>query len=383
MLNEKYSNPTIYFFGKDQEKNLDYIKQKNYLKVLIHYGQGSIKSNGIYNKITAILQEFKIDYLELGGVEENPKSDLVNEGIELCKKYNVDFILAIGGGSVIDSTKAISIGSKTKSNFFDFFEGKQEPQNATDFGIIVTNSGAGSETSATSVITCSQTKIKKAYVHPLMRARFAVLNPDFTITVPLYTTTCGIVDSISHVFERYFSNTEYVDCSDRLSEALIQTLMKYALLIQKEPNNYDYRSEIMWASKMASDQIMYLGRKQEWTCHYIAHLIGSITDKKHGEILAIIFPSWMKYVYRSNEKLFLQFSKRIFKSSNIEEAIQKYILFLKKVKMPTTLREIGFTNQDDFKYIASELAKINPSATLGNFQRLSKNDILHILNAAV
>lgn len=383
MINETYENRTIYFFGEGEEKNLDFICKNKYSKILLHYGKRSIVSNGIYDKIINILNTLNIDFIELCGVDENPKSDLVSKGITLCKNNNIDFILAVGGGSVIDSAKAISIGSKYDGNFFDFFEGIANPKDAIDFGIVLTNSGSGSETSITSVITHKEKKVKKNYVNQLMRAKFAILNPSFTKTVPLNITTCGIVDSISHIFERYFTNTEFVDCSDRLSEALMQTLIKYALLIQKDPENYNYRAEIMWACKMASDQLIYLGRKQEWTCHYIAHEIGALTDKPHAEILSIIFPSWMKFVSKKNPKKFLQLFKRVFNVNNIQDGIKEYISFLISIKMPTTLTQIDFTDKNQFEIIAQNLEKINPSGTIGNIQRLDKNDILSILNMSI
>jgi alcohol dehydrogenase len=383
MINETYYNRTIFYFGRDTELNLEYLKRNKYSNILLHYGNTSIKTFGIFEKVTKILNDLEINYFELGGVEENPKSDLVYKGIKLCKDNGITFILAVGGGSVIDSAKAISIGSKYKDDFFDFFLGKAEPISATPLGIVLTNSGAGSETSSTSVISNTYLNIKKAYSHNLMRAEFAILNPENTISVPLYVTTCGIIDSITHILERYFTNTKNVDCSDRLGEALLHTLIKYAYLIQKEPDNYDYRAEIMWACKMATDQLVHLGRKQEWTCHYIAHEIGALTNKSHGEILSVIFPSWMKYVCKDNEKIFLQFAQRIFNVNSIEEGIRSFELFLKDMKMPTTLNEIDFINKDQFTLIANNLELINPSGTIGNLKRLNKNDITCILEMAL
>lgn len=383
MLNEKYENKTVFYFGKDTEINLITELQNNYSKILLHYGASSFKKFGLYEKITNMLNNANIEFIELGGVKANPKADLVYKGIEICRDKNIDFILAVGGGSVIDSAKAIAVGTKYSGDFFDFYLKESNPKEALPLGVILTNSGSGSETSATSVITKTDINKKLDFASNLIRAKFSLLNPQNTLSVPVHTTICGIIDSLTHIFERYFSNTEFVDCSDRLSEALMQTLMKYAVLIKDSPQNYDYRAEIMWACKMASDQIIYVGRKQDWSCHLISHEIGALCDKPHGEILSAIFPSWMKYCYKENEKLFSQFAKRVFNSDNIEIGIDRFIEFLKEVNMPTSLKEIGFTNQSDFETVAQNCSKINPSGTIGNFKRLNKNDIIQILTNAI
>lgn len=383
MLNEIYKNKTTFYFGKDMETNIEEILRNKFSKILIHYGLNSLNKSKLLPKIKRLLNDLNISIYELGGVESNPKSDLVYEGIELCKKNEIDFILAIGGGSVIDSAKAIAIGSKYKDDFFDLFNSKAIPTEAIKIGVILTNAGSGSETSCTSVITNVSTNIKKAFQHSLMQPHFSILNPENTLSVPIDTTLYGIVDSICHIFERYFSNTQYVDCSNRISEALMQTLIKYAFLIKKDPSNYNYRAEIMWTCKLASDQLVYLGRKQEWTCHYIAHEIGAICDKSHGSILAVIFPHWMNYVFMENKILFLQFAKNIFNKETEEEGISALRLFFKELNMPTTLKELKKDIEKDFEKIALNISSINPSGTIGNFKRLDKKDINAILMNAL
>ncbi len=380
MLNGIYENKTVFYFGQNSEINIIKELKGNFSKILLHYGSNSFKKYGLYKKITRILEDANIDFIELGGVEPNPKSNMVYEGIDICKNNNIDFILAVGGGSVIDSAKAISIGARYSSDFIDFYFGKKQPEGTIPLGIVLTNAGSGSETSATSVITHTEINKKLALCHPLLRAQFSILNPENTLSVPMHTTICGIVDSITHVFERYFSNTEFVDCSDRLSEGLIQTLMKYAVLIKDDPENYNYRAEIMWASKMATDELIYVGRKQDWSCHLIAHEIAGICNKPHGEILSVIVPNWMKFVCKENEELFLRFSKRIFNVDTTEEGIEEFIKFLKRVNMPTSLQNIDFTNKWDVEQVAQNCAKVNPSGTIGNFKRLNENDIMQILN---
>lgn len=382
MLNDRYENKTVFYFGKDTEINLERELQGKYSKILLHYGSGSLKKYGLYEKIINILKSIGVEMFELGGVEPNPKADLIYKGIELCKKNNIDFILAAGGGSVIDSAKAIALGANYEGDFFDFYLNKAKPEKALPLGIVVTNCGSGSETSNASVITNTELNKKLTFCSSLIRAQFSILNPKNTLSVPVRTTICGIIDSITHIFERYFSNTEFVDCSDRLSEALMQTLIKYAKLIKVEPENYDYRAEIMWACKMATDPLLFIGRKQDWSCHIIAHEIAAICDSPHGEILSVLFPSWMKHVCNANERLFLQFSQRVFGKDSIEGGIKAFIDFLKEVGMPTSFKELGFTDKKGFETVAQNCAEINPSGTIGNFKRLDKYDIIEILKNA-
>jgi alcohol dehydrogenase YqhD (iron-dependent ADH family) len=217
---------------------------------------------------------------------------------------------------------------------------------------------------------------------------FAMLNPANTFTVPKYYTACGIVDAIAHILERYFSNTPYVDCTDRIGEGLIKTLMKYAVMVDKEPNNYDVRAEIMWACKLAHDNTAGFGRQQDWACHKISHEIGARYDVAHGAILAVIFPAWMEYVSKINEGKFIQFANRVFdidtdsleSSKAIMLAINKFQQFLITIGMPSSLREIGLSNKSEFDDIANQCVSLMPSGTIGNFVRLSPRDIKAILN---
>ena len=379
MLNGKYENPTIYYFGTDTEKFIAEELKGKYNNILLHFGKESFKSSELYPKIVEILNNAGIKYTELGGVESNPKADLVYKGIEICKSKDIDFILAVGGGSVIDSAKAIALGSLFDGDFWDIYLNKIPcPNKILPFATVLTNCGSGSETSTTSVITKENSKIP--FYNPILRSKFSIMNPQNTVTVPIYPTLCGIFDSITHVFERYFSNTEYVDCSDRLCEGLILTLMKYAKLIKNEPKNYDYRAEIMWACKMATDPIISFGRKEDWSSHIIAHFIGGLTNRSHGEILSIIYPAWLEYCAGANEKLMKQFSKRIFNTEDIDVAIKSLRYFIQEIGLPLKLSEIGF-DKKYFDYIANECAKINPSSTIGNFKRLDKKDIINILES--
>jgi len=388
MLNGIYRNPTVVYFGKDVELSVGEVTRMYSNKILLHYGNESFKKYGLYDKVVASLNTANISFIELGGVKSNPRAELVYKGIEICKQENIDFILAVGGGSVIDSAKAIAIGVPYDGDFWDFFERKLTPQKSIKVGVILTIPGAGSETTEGAVITNDKLKKKYECASPVMFPVFAMLNPALSFTVPKYYTACGIVDAIAHVLERYFSNTTYVDCTDRICEGLIKTLMKYALIVKEEPYNYDVRAEIMWSCKLAHDNTAGFGRKQDWACHKISHEIGARYDAAHGAILSVIFPAWMRYVYKKNEFKFFQFANRVFDintdklNSNqaIELAIEKFHQFLQAIGMPSTLKELGLNNKSEFPDIANKCVSLMPSGTLGNYFRLSPNDIIAILD---
>ncbi len=378
MLNGYYENKTKFYFGRDTEINIsNEIPRKS--KVLLVYGRKSFLSSSLREKVLEILKAAKVKTFELGGVKPNPTADLVYEGIKICKKNRIEHILAIGGGSVIDTAKAVSIGACYKNDFSDFYNNLSKAEKSLKLGIILTNCGSGSETSDTSVITFPEMQSKLAYSNKFMRADYVIMNPENTLSVPIHTTICGIIDSITHVFERYFSSTSYVDCSDRLSEGLILTLMKYAKLIKSEPGNYDYRAEIMWSCKMATDHLIYMGRKQDWACHLISHEIAALNDKAHAEILSVLYPKYLTYVANKRPDMLKQFAKRIFNTESVDDAIAKFKNFLIDLGMPTEYKEIGFTEIENIEKVAEKLSKVFPSGTIGNFVYLGKNDIINIL----
>jgi alcohol dehydrogenase len=391
MLNGIYRNPTTILFGKGVESNVGDETAKHSKKILLHFGSKSFKRHGLYEKVTDSLKSFGVEFIELGGVQSNPEAELVYEGIRICRNEKIDFILAVGGGSVIDSAKAIGIGVPYDGDFFDYFGKKQSPQKSIKVGVILTIPGSGSESNDSAVITNGQPRRKYDCSSPVMYPLFAMLNPETTFTVPRYQTSCGIVDAITHVLERYFSNTLYVDCTDRICEGLIRTLMKYAVLVQDEPSNYDIRAEIMWASKLAHDNTAGFGRKQDWACHKISHEIGARYDVVHGAVLSVLFPAWMKYVYKMNESVFLKFAYRIFdieknsmgNSQAILLAISNFRKFLKTIGMPLSLREMGCNDGREFKDIAQCCVAAMPSGTIGNYARLSAYDIEEILKSCL
>lgn len=389
MLNGTYYSPTIFYFGKGLELKVGVEVKKYADSVLLHYGQSSLKKSVLYDRVKNSLLAEGLGVYELGGVKPNPRADLVYQGIDLCRKEGIEFILAVGGGSVIDSAKAICIGVPYDGNFYDFFERRATPRQALKVGVVMTIPGSGSESSPGSVITDLATKRKMVCDNPLLTPAFSILNPEYTVTVPLLHTSCGIVDALSHIFERYFSNTPFVDCSDRICEGLILTLMKYAILVQEDPENYDIRAEIMWACKLAHDNTPGFGRKQDWACHKIGHEISGIYDAPHGAVMGIVFLAWMQWAHKKNMGKFIQFSERIFAITDncnpdnaVEQAIGKFKRFLETLGMPTCLREIGVEDKSCFTEIANNSVQFMPSGTVGNFVRLAPQDIVEVLDIA-
>ncbi len=376
MLNDTYQNQTKVYFGIDTESHIsDEIPEGT--KTLLHYGNQSLKNSGLYDTIINILNEKRIPFIELSGVQSNPKSGLVYEGIELCKQHGVTYVLAVGGGSVIDSAKAICVGTVYNGDFSDFYLKKQKPQQAIPLGVVLTNAGSGSEANNSSVITfqAQKNKIGMDYVFP----EFVIMNPKNTVSVPVHTTLCSIFDAITHILERYFSPTQYVECSSGISESLVKTLMNYADLIRHDPTNYDIRAEIMWACRLAMDKSLYLGRKGDWACHHIAHIIGAITDAPHGGIMSVLYPHWLEFVANNETGIMMRFAEKIIGESDSNLAIEKFRSKIKEWGLPVTFRELGISDSLNFEKIATNCATINPSGTLGNYQRVTRSDIFQIL----
>lgn len=391
MIDGIYYNPTIVFFGKNMEAKVGEETAKYSKKIMLLYGSESFKKYGLYGKVTASLNGAGVTFVELGGVRPNPGIDFVYNGIEICRRESIDFILAVGGGSVIDTAKAISIGVPYDGDVLDFFEGrKQIPDKNLRVASILTLPGTGSESNTTTVITLKQ-GIKKSYAAPTIAPVFSILNPELTYTLSEYYTECGIADAISHVMEMYFTNTSGVDCTDRICEGLIKTLMKYALAVKASPADYDIRAEIMWACKLTNDNTAGFGRKQDWSSHKIAHGLGALYEAvPHGVMLSVLMPAWMTYIYKTKTERFAQFAERVFgidgKNVQPEEAsllaINKFKDFLKAIGMPSCLKDAGVADKSCFSEISLDCVKDMKSGTTGNFVRLSQQDILNILDSA-
>ncbi len=387
MDNFMYNLPTEVLFGKGQQNELRNILPKYATKVLLHYGGGSVKKQGIYDFVVKELNDIGMPFVELGGVQPNPRLSLVREGIEICKKENVDFILAIGGGSVIDSSKTIAGGSVVGYDIWETFTGKTPlPADFSPLGVgvILTIPAAGSECSDSAVITNEETEHKTHYAHSNLRPKFCILNPEYTFSLPAHQTANGVSDIIAHMFERYFTNTRHVDVTDRLLEACITTTMRFAKPAIENPNNYDYRAEIMWSGTMAHNNMLGIGRAQDWASHGIEHEISAIYDIAHGAGLSIVFPAWMKFVYKHDLDRFVQFATRImgveFSVDNKEvcvlQAIEKLEDFYKSIGLPTRLSDVNI----DGSRIEEMAKKCGPT---GNFVNLEVKDIVEIYKLAL
>ncbi len=389
MDNFNFYSPTEFIFGRDTENECGkYVKKYGGTKVLIHYGGGSAVKSGLLDRVKASLDAENIPYVLLGGVKPNPRDTLIYEGIELCRKENVDFILSVGGGSCIDSSKGIVCGVPYEGDFWDFYEKKTFVQKALPIGTVLTIAAAGSEGSGASVVTKEEGMLKRDTSSDLLRPRFSVLNPQLTCTLPAYQTACGATDIMAHVFERYFTNTKEVEITDRLCEAVLITMVKETPRVIADPDNYEARANIMWAGTVAHNDIIGVGRSQDWNSHGIEHELSGLYDCAHGAGLAVVMPAWMEFVYKHDVMRFAQMATRIFgcpmNFENPEDTALKGIYafrrFLHDIGMPINFEELG-AKAEDIPVLIEKFG-IGDGQTWG-FVRLSAKDIEEILNNAV
>lgn len=355
MDNFVFYSPTKFVFGKGEENNVGrYVKEFGGSRVLLHFGGGSAKRSGLLDRIIESLKKEGLYVAELGGVEPNPKSGLVYEGIELCKKEHIDFILAAGGGSVIDSAKAIGLGALYDGDFWDFYTEKASVERTLPVGTVLTIAAAGSEGSDGSVITHEDGFFKRSCGSDLMRPKFSILNPELTQTLPPYQTACGITDMMAHVFERYFTNTQEVEVTDRMCEGILKAVIQEAPKVMTDPHNYEARANIMWAGTMAHNDICGVGRQQDWASHNLEHELSGLYDCAHGAGLAVIFPAWMEYTLEHNIMRFAQAAVRIWGCEmNFEHpeitaraGIEALRAFWKSLGMPLNFQELGAKEED-------------------------------------
>ena len=391
MNNFTFYSPTYFVFGKDQENHAgQYVKRFGGNKVLIHYGGGSVVRSGLLARVKASLEKEGLSCVELGGAKPNPRSGLVYEGIALCRKENVDFVLAVGGGSTIDSAKAIAAGAVYDGDFWDFYCGKPV-EKALPVGTVLTIAAAGSEGSPDSVITKEEGMLKRGASGEALRPVFSILNPALTQTLPAYQTACGVTDIMAHLFERYFTNTKDVEVTDRVIEGLLMTMIHEAPKVIKNPDDYQARANIMWAGMLAHNNCCGVGRDQDWASHCIEHELSALYDCAHGAGLAVIFPAWMQYNMNHDVMRFAQLASRVwgcpmdFEHPEItaQQGIQALRQFLRSIGMPLTLREVG-GKEEDIPYLAHTAAYGNGNGgTLGGFVVLKEEDIAGIYRLAL
>lgn len=387
MKNFSFYNPAKIIFGKDSEKEIGTLVKKYSNKVLLVYSGDFIKDLGIYATIQTEFKKNNIEFFELGNVVPNPRIELVREGIKICKENNIGFILAIGGGSSIDTAKAISIGTPYNGDVWDFFSGDKEIEKALPIGTILTLPSSGSEMSNASII--SNQNIKIGVENDLMIPIFSILNPEFTLSLPKYQTACGITDIYSHLLERYFTSEKHVDLTDFLIEGAMKSLMLNAKKVLADPTNYNHRAEIMWTSTVAHNNILDTGRESDWGSHRIEHELSAQYDITHGEGMAIIFPAWMSYVSKHNPEKFAQYASRVFSLDSfsytteelIDLGIEKTKQFFKDLGMRTSLSEVGI-DESLFQEMALQ-ATNQDSQTVGHLLKLSTKDIVSILKMAL
>ncbi|MCL4378440.1 MAG: iron-containing alcohol dehydrogenase [Actinobacteria bacterium] len=386
MENFIFQNITKIIFGHGAEKNAGTETKKYSDKVLLHYGGGSIKKSGLYENIIKYLHEEKIGIIELAGVEPNPKLSLIKKGIEICRKNSIGFILAVGGGSVIDSAKAISVGVPYNGDIWDFFGGKAKAKTSIPLGVILTISGSGSEASDVSVVTNEEILIKRGYHNKLMLPKFAILNPELSFTVNPFQTASGAADAMSHIMERYFTQVKKADLTDRLCESCLITVMENLKVALENPKDYDARAELMWSAAIAHNGLLGTGRIEDWGSHKLAHELSSYYGVSHGAATAIIFPAWMKYVYKYNTGRFVQFAFRVFgidpcfgsQEQIAMEGIKRLEKFYKEAGLPVTLEKMNIGSEK----IDEMSAKCVLFGDIGNFIKLNKNDVISIFNLA-
>jgi len=382
MENFTYHCETKIIFGKGTEEFVGEETKKHSRRILLHYGKESIKRSGLYAKVTTALKNAGIEYVELSGVVPNPRLDMVRKGIEICRKNNIGFVLAVGGGSTIDSAKAIAAGVHYSGDVWDLFSKGIEITETLPIGVVLTIPAAGSESSSASVITNETEQRKLVIISDLLRPKFAIMNPELTFTLPKFQTICGIVDMMAHIFERYFTNTRAVDLTDKLCEATLRSIIKNARILIDEPHDYDARAEIMWASTIAHNDILGTGREEDWASHGIEHELSAKYDIAHGAGLAIIIPAWMRYVYKHDVKRFAQFAKEVWGiEGNDDEkialaGIERTIAFFKEIGMPASLKNVGINNEK-FK----EMAKA--CVPTGCFVNLQAENVVKIYELAL
>ena len=388
MNNFDFYSPTYFAFGKGKETEVGtLVKRFGGSKVLLHYGGGSVKQNGVFDSVVKSLKEAQIPYVELGGVKPNPRSGLVYEGIELCRKEKIDFILAIGGGSTIDSAKAIALGVPYEGDFWDFYSTGKAVETAIPIGTVLTIAAAGSEGSDASVITNEENMLKWAAGGDALRPKFSVLNPEFTCTLPAYQTACGITDIMIHVCERYFTNTKDVEITDRLCEAVLKAMIEEAPKVMKDLKNYEARANIMWAGMVAHNDIVGVGREQDWATHDLEHELSSWYDCAHGAGLAVMAPAWMKFVYKHDINRFAQFAVRVWgcdmNFANPEttalEGIHRFEIFLKSIGMPINFAELG-AKEEDITAMVEHLCK---RESVGGFVKIGAKEAEAIYRLAL
>ncbi len=391
MYNFKFYAPTKVVFGRNTEEQLtDLVREFGGKKLLIHYGGGSVIRSGLLQKVKDQLDSSGISYVSLGGAVPNPRLGLVYQGIELCRREGVDFILAVGGGSAIDSAKAIGYGAANEGDVWDFYDHKRQASACLPVGVILTLAATGSEMSDSSVITREEGLVKRGYNSDLCRPRFAIMNPELTMTLPDYQTACGCTDIMMHTMERYFTNGGNMEITDALAEGLLRTVKENALILRRDPGNYDARAEVMWAGSLAHNGLTGCGSDGgDWASHKLEHEIGGLFDVAHGAGLAAIWGSWARYVYRDCLSRFRKFAVNVmgvaetgFDEEIALRGIEAMEDFYRQIHMPTNLHELGIEPTEEQMADMAHKCAVGAGGSIGSARKLSEKDMLAIYQAS-
>ena len=391
MKNFVYQLPTRFLFGRGAENEVGReVRALGGTKVLIHYGGGSAVRSGLIDRVKKALDAENIGYVELGGVQPNPRDAMVYKGIALARREGVDFVLAVGGGSSIDSSKAIAHGLQYDGDFWDFFCGKAKPEKTTPLGVVLTMSAAGSESSNSCVITQESTRTKRGLRSELNRPRFAAMNPELAMTLPPYQIACGATDILAHIMERYFTCETEVDLTDRLCEGAMQAVIRAAKIAVKTPDSYDAQAQLMWGNTIAHNETLGVGRVSDFGSHQIEHELSALYDVPHGAGLAVVFPAWIRYQLSKNPMRFAQFAVRVYGCSMDFEhpertalaGVEAHEAFLREIGMPVTLHELG-ARTEDIPALAAKTKKTNlETMTTGGAFPMTTQDVEAILHLA-
>ena len=384
--------PTEIVFGRQAEEQVAMlVKRYGGSKVLVHFGGQSAKRSGLLDKMTTLLMQEGIEYVTLGGVVPNPRLSLVKEGVQLCREQNVDFILAIGGGSVIDSAKAIGYGVGYKGDAWDFWMGKAAPTSCLPIGAVLTIPAAGSEMSNSCVITNDGNNDKRGINSNLCRCKFCIMNPERTFTLPAYQTAAGATDIMMHTMERYFTQHQDMTLTDALAEALLRTVKDSALEVMRNPEDYRHRAQIMWAGSLSHNDLMECGSTKDFATHKLEHELSAMFDVTHGAGLAAIWGSWARYVLPGNEARFARFAVNVMGVDNdftdvkrtAEKGIEAVESFFEQLGMPISIHQLlGRDITDDEIAEMARRASHDDQITLGNIKVLKRGDMVAIYNMA-
>ena len=383
-----YYTPTRYVFGRGVESQTgELTRWMGASRVLLVYGMGSVVRSGLLDRVKASLDAAGVEYLELGGVLPNPTDDRVYEGIEICRRENLIGVVAVGGGSAIDTAKAIACGVPYEGDFWDFYAGKKIVEEALPVGVVLTIPAAGSEGSGNSVITKLDGLHKISLrTDSALRPKFAVMNPELTFTLPPYQTASGIADMMAHIFERYFTNTPETEVTDRVAEGVLKAIITEAPRVMAEPENYDARANIMWCGTLAHNGICGTGRQEDWVSHFMEHELSAVYGVTHGAGLAVMTPAWMTFMATHNPSKGAQFARRVMDVVNDDdtqaalEGIARLRAFYASLGLPITLAQLGIENPD-FDLLVHKLHE-NKGEVIGGYYRLSAVETRQIYELA-